>query len=71
MGAIYDAPHYYETAFSYRNIAREVDVLEECIRRFDDAPVRRALVYVAGMGRTWRTSRNVDMTTLAWIAAAR
>ena len=38
---LYDYPRYYEIAFSYRDIGKEVDVMEECIRRFSKIPVHR------------------------------
>lgn len=43
MGDIYQLPHYYEIAFSFRDIPREVDVLEEAARRFAEIPVKSFL----------------------------
>jgi SAM-dependent methyltransferase len=40
---IYDYPAYYEAAFSFRDIAHEVDVFERCIRLFSHIPVHRVL----------------------------
>lgn len=40
---LYSNPRYYEIAFSFRDIKREVDVLEECFRRYSKIPVRRVL----------------------------
>ena len=45
---LYDYPRYYEIAFSYRNIEKEVDVMEECIRRFSKIPVYRVLDLACG-----------------------
>lgn len=43
MSNVYDYPQYYEIAFSFRDIEAEVDVLEDCIRRFSKVPVKRVL----------------------------
>ena len=40
MKTLYQFPEYYEIAFSFRNIRREVDVLEEAASRFSKIPVR-------------------------------
>lgn len=40
---IYDHPAYYEAAFSFRDISREVDVFQRCIDRFSGIIVRRVL----------------------------
>ncbi len=40
---LYDYPEYYEVAFSFRDIAAETAVMHECIRRFSQVPVNRAL----------------------------
>ena len=40
---LYDCPKYYEIAFSFRDIAAEVNVFEECFRRFSRIPVNSAL----------------------------
>jgi SAM-dependent methyltransferase len=34
MSHVYDNPRYYEIAFSFRDFTHEVDVFEECIRRY-------------------------------------
>lgn len=44
----YDYPLYYELAFSWRKADREVDVFEECIRRFARIPVKRVLEVACG-----------------------
>ncbi len=43
MSALYEHPRYYEIAFSYRDIPAEVDVFEECFRRFSKVPVKTIL----------------------------
>jgi SAM-dependent methyltransferase len=43
MSALYDNPEYYEIAFSFRDIPAEVDVFEECFRRFSRIPVGSVL----------------------------
>ena len=43
MDALYKNPRYYEIAFSYRDIPHEVDVLEECMRRYSLIPVEKVL----------------------------
>jgi SAM-dependent methyltransferase len=43
MSDLYDNPRYYEIAFSFRDIPAEVDLLEECFRRFARIPVRSVL----------------------------
>jgi SAM-dependent methyltransferase len=43
MQSIYDHPKYYEVAFSFRDIAAEVKVFQEAIRRFSWIPVKRVL----------------------------
>lgn len=43
MDALYKNPKYYEIAFSFRTIPYEVDVLEECMRRYSLIPVKSVL----------------------------
>lgn len=43
MPGIYDYPRYYEIAFSFRDIAAEVDLFEECFQRFGQIPVKNVL----------------------------
>lgn len=43
MSNVYHHPLYYEIAFSFRDIGAEVDVLEECMRRFSRIPVETVL----------------------------
>lgn len=40
---LYDHPEYYEIAFSFRDISAEVDLFEECFKRFSRIPVRSVL----------------------------
>lgn len=48
MDSIYGFPHYYEIAYSYRNIAAEVDVMEEAIRKYSKIPVHTVLELACG-----------------------
>jgi len=48
MSDLYSHPRYYEIAFSFRDIRREVDVFEECFRRHSMIPVRRVLELACG-----------------------
>ena len=48
MSDLYDHPRYYELAFSYRDIMREVDVFEECFRKYSRIPVRKVLELACG-----------------------
>jgi len=43
MSGVYDNPKYYEIAFSFRDIPAEVNVFEECFRRFSHIPVKSVL----------------------------
>ena len=43
MSGLYDNPKYYEIAFSFRDIPAEVDVFEECFKRFSLIPVKSVL----------------------------
>ena len=43
MSKLYDNPKYYEIAFSFRDIPAEVNVFEECFRRFSQIPVKSVL----------------------------
>lgn len=48
MMDLYSNPVYYEIAFSFRDIRREVDVFEECFNRYSKIPVRRVLELGSG-----------------------
>ncbi len=43
MSGLYDNPKYYEIAFSFRDVPGEVDVFEECCKRFSRTPVKSVL----------------------------
>lgn len=43
MSNLYDNPKYYEIAFSFRDIPAEVDVFEECFKRFSRILVKSVL----------------------------
>src|SRR6266705_3219343 len=45
---LYDYPVYYETAFSFRDIPKEVEFFDECIRQYSRIPVRKVLELGAG-----------------------
>ena len=46
--SIYDYPRYYEIAFSFRNIQKELDFFDEAIRRFSRVPVQCVLELASG-----------------------
>lgn len=48
MDSIYSFPHYYEIAYSYRDIPTEVDVMEEAIRKYSKIPVSSVLELACG-----------------------
>lgn len=48
MSIVYDQPKYYEVAFSFRDISKEVDVFEECIRLYAQVPVHTFLELACG-----------------------
>ncbi len=43
LSKVYDHPKYYEIAFSFRDIPAEVDLFEECFKRFSHIPVKAVL----------------------------
>ena len=43
MNQLYDYPKYYEIAMSFRDIPNEVNVFEECIKRFSRVTVKSML----------------------------
>jgi SAM-dependent methyltransferase len=43
LSELYDNPKYYEIAFSFRDIPAEVDVFEECFKRFSKVSVKSVL----------------------------
>jgi len=40
---LYDCPFYYEVAFGFRDISKEVDFFEKCIKKFSKIPVKKVL----------------------------
>lgn len=46
--SFYDNPDYYDLAFSWRDIGKEVDLFEECFARYSRVPVRRVLELASG-----------------------
>jgi SAM-dependent methyltransferase len=48
MKKFYDYPEYYQLAFSFRDIKHEVDIFEECFRRFSKIPVGEVLELACG-----------------------
>ena len=57
MPELYDSPEYYEIAFSFRDIPAEVDLFEECFKRFsqdvETVPI-------------WKNSLKGDTITAGW-----
>lgn len=45
---LYDHPGYYEIAFAFRDISKEMDFFEEAIRRFSKIEVRNVLEVASG-----------------------
>jgi len=48
MPSVYNSPEYYEIAFSFRDISKEVDVFEESFQRFSRIPVKSVLELACG-----------------------
>lgn len=40
---LYDNPFYYDVAFSFRDIRKEVDFFEQCIKKFSKVKVKKVL----------------------------
>jgi SAM-dependent methyltransferase len=45
---LYDSPFYYDVAFGFRDIGKEVDFFEECIRKFSKIKVNKVLDVACG-----------------------
>lgn len=45
---IYNCPLYYEIAFSFRNVEKEVEFLEKCIKKFSKIKVKNILEIACG-----------------------
>ena len=67
LESIYGFPQYYEIAFSYRDIASEVDVMEEAIRRYSKIPVHNVLELACGNSPICWSSLPGVINTLDWI----
>jgi len=50
LDSIYSYPHYYEIAFSYRDIPGEVDVMEQAMAKYSKIPVKTVLELACGNG---------------------
>jgi len=48
VSELYDNPKYYEIAFSFRDIAAEVDLFEQCFRHHSKVPVKSVLELGSG-----------------------
>jgi SAM-dependent methyltransferase len=48
MHDLYNYPRYYDMAFSFRDIRREVDVFEQCFHRHSKIRIRRVLEMACG-----------------------
>jgi len=45
---VYDFPEYYEIAFSFRDVRKEVDFFEEAMKRYSSLPLRGVLELASG-----------------------
>lgn len=41
--SLYEKPYYYDVAFSFRDIRKEVGFFEQCIRKFSKIKVEKVL----------------------------
>ncbi len=41
--SLYETPYYYQVAFSYRDISKEVAFFEQCIRRFSKINIKEVI----------------------------
>ena len=48
ISLLYKKPKYYEIAFSFRNIKKEVDFIEGCIKKFSKIKVRNVIELACG-----------------------
>ena len=48
MAEVYQAPNYYDIAFSFRDISAEIKVFEDVIQRYSRIPVERVLEIACG-----------------------
>jgi len=52
---VYGNPKYYDIAFSFRDIPKEVETIEQCIRDYSKIPVINVLEIASG------TSPHMDV----------
>jgi hypothetical protein len=62
---VYDQPLYYEIAFSYQDVKRQVDFFEEVARKYSKVPVRRFLDIACGPSPQLRELAKGDTKPLA------
>jgi SAM-dependent methyltransferase len=48
MKTVYEHPKYYEIAYSFRDIGAEVDVFEQCFKKYAELPVKSILELGSG-----------------------
>ena len=65
MNEVYNNPKYYEIAFSYRDIAAEVDVFEQVIEAYGFIPVSMVFEIGCGPRLIWRNSPVEGIITSA------
>jgi SAM-dependent methyltransferase len=46
--SLYKTPYYYDVAFGFRDISKEVDFFEQCIRTYSKIPVKDVLEIACG-----------------------
>ena len=62
----YEEPYYYEVAFDFRNISKEVDFIEQCAKRFSKVAMKKILDIGCGPSPHMLelTKRGYDFTGL-------
>ena len=60
--ALYDYPAYYELAFSFRDIPREVTCFEQLFTKYAKLPVVRVLELAVAQARTLKHCANEAMS---------
>jgi len=45
---VYEQPHYYEIAFSYQDVRRQIDFFEDLAKKYSNVPVKRFLDICCG-----------------------
>jgi SAM-dependent methyltransferase len=68
---VYDNPFYYDVAFSFRDISREVDFFEKCIKKFSKTKVKKILdigcgpcPYMEELAKRGYTFTGLDLSKL-------